>query len=587
LTRRREFRDAGRATRQNERDRAVVRELLKLAPIMRRLDACSLSVAVALLPLAGLACSGGETLNPQDSGLHEDAEPVEGGVEPHPDAGLVDASHPIDAASPSDAAPASDAHDAGGVSLVVTGEDLYVWGVTGDGYAIYSTYVGSTATFYAVSLAGGAPTTIAQTSSAYAFVTVQGNIVFAATNPDGYYVGPLTVWSSAGGPHQVSSSSFYMAGASKDSAHVVYLDNVTEPATDAGVAIVGDLYGANADGTGATLLASGVSGFYSGGQTDCYSYFTFAGSFAVLEACNAGGDGTQTVSSYQAPGWTSSQLSTGAYAVWGFDNADTQALVSSSTGLQVVQLAGGSATTIDATGQSAVFTSDGKNVVYATSTGVLARSPVASPAPQQLVASGVEGVFTLSPDDQTALLYESYDSQTGLTDLYGASASMPGTATALVSAQNAGIAGLSSYMTGSNFTVDSSHALFWSGVVVPTGNESFAVLGSLESGATTGAGSPAQLAMNSSAAFAAGGSTVVFMGNYAQVGNTQATIDIEWVDTAKSAAPITIVKGAGPTFFLTPAKDRVVYAATLPGDAGSGGDAATGVAVGLYTTPLP
>jgi len=501
-----------------------------------------------------------------------------------------DAGGPMpDSAAGNDAA---NGHDGGGsTNRLASGDYLVLWGVTGDGFAIYSTGT-SSPSFYAVSLSGGAPVPIAQTSGGgYPFAVVQQNVAFVYTNPDQYYVGPVTAWTSGGGAHQLSAASYYLTGASSDSSHIAYLDNVSEQSGDAGLAIVGDLYGANADGSGAKLLQAGVSGWYlanGGGSSSCYTYFSFAGSYAVLFACSqSGGAPTEQVWSYPSPGWQGAQIVANATSLSGFDNAGTQALVTTSAGLQSVPLAGGATATIDPTGAAGLFTSDGKNVVYVTTMGSLARSPVANPAPQQLVASGVQGLWAISPDDKSVLLFESYSQQTGLTDLYIASSATAGNATPLVTAQTAMVGGPNSYMSGSAFSADSSHALFWSGVAIPMGQQYFPVIGTLQSGPTGAAATAAQLGKNSNAAWAVGGSAIAFADNLAMVGNSASTFDIEWVDTSKTTPATTVVKGAigstgGAPFYVAPSRDRVVYVGSEPADAGDAGSI-----LDLYTAPLP
>jgi hypothetical protein len=537
---------------------------------------------VAPLAVAAIAWScGGSTLG----GTHDSGAP---------EGSTYDAGGPSgDAGGPLPDSAASSGHDAGGGTIrIASGDYLVLWGVTGDGYAVYSTGA-NTESFYAVSLSGGAPIAIAQASGNgnYPFAVVQQNVAFVYTNPDQYYVGPVTAWTSGGGAHQLSASSYYLTGASSDSSHIAYLDNVSEQSGDAGLAIVGDLYGANADGSAVKLLRAGVSGWYvqgAGGSSNCYTYFSFAGSYAVLFACTqSGGAPTEQVWSYPSPGWQGSQIVANATSLSGFDNAGTQALVTTSSGLQSVPLAGGAASTIDPTGAAGLFTSDGKSVVYVTTMGALARSPVANPAPQQLVASGVEGLWAISPDDKSVLVYESYSQQTGLTDLYIASAATAGNAKPLVAAQTAMVGGPNSYMAGNPFSADSTHALFWSGVAIPMGQQYFPVIGTLQSGPTAAATTPAQLGKNSNAAWALGGSAIAFADNLAMVGNNPLTFDIEWVDTSKTTPAVKVVKGAigssgGAPFYVAPAHDRVVYVGSEPADAGDAGSV-----LDLYTAPLP
>jgi hypothetical protein len=239
------------------------------APHLRSVHRLSL---VAPLAVAAIACGGSTLGGTHDSGAPEGSAYDAGGP-------VGDAAGPTpDAGSPSDAAQGQDGHPGPGTIRIASGDSLVLWGVTGDGYAVYSTGA-SNPSFYAVSLSGGAPVAIAQASgNGYPYAVVQQNVAFVYTNPDQYYVGPVTAWTSGGGAHQLSATSYYLTGASSDSSHIAYLDNVSEQSGDAGLTIVGDLYGANADGSGAKLLQAGVSGWYvaGGGSSYCNTYFSFA-----------------------------------------------------------------------------------------------------------------------------------------------------------------------------------------------------------------------------------------------------------------------------------------------------------------------
>ena len=114
-------------------------------------------------------------------------------------------------------------------------------------------------------------------------------------------------------------------------------------------------------------------------------------------------------------------------------------------GLEVVPWSG-PATIVDADGQSGVFTSDGQSVVYVSDDGALKRTTIASPAPVTLTP-GVAGIVALSPDDQTALVYDQTNGGSGWTDVYLVGLDAPGPLKTLSAAATA--EGL--------FLLDSSH----------------------------------------------------------------------------------------------------------------------------------
>ena len=342
-------------------------------------------------------------------------------------------------------------------------------------------------------------------------------------------------------------------------------------------AMTADAYVANIDGTGATLLHSGVPGLGEG--STCYPEIAFAGPSPVLAYCTTPptmGD----IYSFGAPSWAPTTLGSGVYPYFVPDPAGANLMFLSSAGMQVIPVSGGAPTMIDAAGQNGVFTSDGAELVYVTSGGGLFRSPIASPSPTMLVSSGLEGIVALSPDDSTALVYKSYDQSTYTSDLYAASAVTSGALTTLSMATTAAVGGVinGSVVYGSSFTGDSSHALFYTGV----STASYPYLGTVQSGAL-GATSPATLGQNSNTVFASGKTKAVFEDNFAlPSGSIVATFDIKSVDTASGGTPTVVVSqaNAGPyygSFFLSPDGTKVVYTQNGTGTSSEG----------VFVTPVP
>jgi hypothetical protein len=522
-----------------------------------------------LLPFAWLvtACGGttiGDNGNTKDSGApdarsDEDAAPK--------------ADAPADTGPLSDAgrkdAPATDA--ATGPTLLAPGKDYVLWGVTSDGYAIYSTASLNTSTLYAVSITGGAPMLIEALSSDYSEAIVSGSLVIIindVTSTTG--LGTLSTWTSSIGFHTLSTKAYaYDFDPSPDNKSLVYLDNFDSTAQTA------DAHVTNIDGTDNTVLQAGVSGI--GFSSMCFPELGFAGTSVVLSYCTPPSTTSGNIYTFSAPSWTMATVASDTYPYATPDPTGTNLLLYGA-GLQVVPVSGGTPTTIDSTGQGGVFTSDGADLVYVDTAGNLMRSSVTSPSPMVLVGSGgLEGVFELSPDNSTALVFKNYDQMTYLSDLYSASATTPGTLTTLSTAQTNAVGG-GELVYGPAFTGDSSHALFFNGV----STASYPYLGTLESSPVS-SGTPAMLGQNTNTAFASGKTKVVFENNYALLAaSALGTADIDVIDTAVGGSPQLVVSKANAgsyygSFFLSADGSQIVYAVNETGS----------TKAGVYVTAVP
>jgi hypothetical protein len=514
------------------------------------------------LPLVIVSACGGTTITETapDSGA-PDVRVSD--VSTRPDV-APDATGPVDAKT-------SDAVDAGSRGTLLTpGKDLVLWGVTSDGFAVYSV-AKENPVVYAVSLEGGAPTEIDTLATEYSYALVQGNVVAVLNDVASTGAGTIKLWTSTGGLHTISSTAYtYEFFLSPGLQQVAYLDDFDATLGTA------DLYVSQSDGTAATLLEAAVAGISN--TSACYPQVGFAGSSVVLGYCPTPGSMTGNIYSFAEPSWAPTTVVSGGYPYFISDPTGTNLLIFAS-GLQVIPVAGGTATTIDPNGMSAAFTSDGANVVYASSSGALMRSPIASPSPAVLVSGGVEGIYELSPDNSTALVFKSYDSMTYLSDLYAASAVTSGALTTLSMAETASVASpeQSGLVNGAAFTADSSHVLFYSGV----STASYPYLGTLE--VSTPSGPPLALATNSNTALPTGASTVVFEDNFALLaGMTVGTIDIKAIDTQAGGSPTLLVGGGnassyGSSFYLSKDGSRVVYTQ----------NATKTTQAGLFVTPVP
>ena len=224
------------------------------------------------------------------------------------DAPLSDVSTPVDTGSDAlaDAAADGEAGATRTTQLLVPGATFEVMGVTTDGHVIY--YDSSSQTYYAKPLGGGAATAIytGPGSLNTGYASVFGNVAFVwAWDSD--YIGTLTTWTPgmAQGATLTTSGLSYLyqtEWASDDSTHIAYLTSTTSDASQS------SLYGANADGTGATLLLANIdtNADFSGQNPVCFPRAVFRGDYLFVSSCtvtDAGGV-TPTIQSFSiSRGW--------------------------------------------------------------------------------------------------------------------------------------------------------------------------------------------------------------------------------------------------------------------------------------------
>jgi hypothetical protein len=390
-------------------------------------------------------------------------------------------------------------------------------------------------------------------------------------------VGTLSMWTSAGGMHMLSMTSVpgnvqvtpfgtsltvdptqpaISAAVSPDSAYVLFLDNATPQGNG-----TADVFQAHTTTGAKASVVPGVSISFA------YPSLGFAGgppseTFAVVAASSAGVE--YGIHTFAVPSWAPA-VSVPATTTWRWSSnqAGTKLLAfppavdGGAGGAVVFPLApdAGTVTTIDPSGTFGVMTADGNDVVYGSITGGLMRSPTATPSPTALVAapaSPVAGILGLSPSGGTVLFYEMAGNTQGATDLYAASAVASGSADTLSGATTAAL-----LFPGDAFTTDSSHAIFWTDYTPP--NPPFMngpTNGTLMAAATGGdAGAPVSLGTSSVIGWATSGAKLVFDDNLSATG----TADLETVDLSAAAQPTKIVPQIGAYFFLSPAKDLVVY----------------------------
>jgi hypothetical protein len=429
-----------------------------------------------------------------------------------------------------------------GKQLVAATDPLVIFKLTADGHAVYEDL--TTQELYAVPIAGGAPSDIGKMTSQGGTVWTHGSAVVylpSAADPQ-TSIAPISAWTAASGTAVISKSAvavdsyYYTYDASKDGLYVAYF--ATKDASTATLTV------STIDGKTQTPLATDIDLT----NQNCFPpAVQFVNDTLIAQYCDVSTDGgaeTATIASFTAPTFTTVPLgsfspSQGPVAV---DPTGTLALLPApgGAGIATYPLAGGAPTVIDAAGSAALFTPTG-DILYTTTSTALVRYSAKTATKTTLVTSGLELPIDLSPDGNWLQAAARQDTTTGLTDLYLASATTPGPATAVVTTTTTSPQG---------FTADSAYSVF--GTNFPT--DFGAVTYSLEASKTSGGAATKVLAAASGALFTTG-SKLVCNTNQSK---TTGAADIVSLDLSTTGAPTTLVTQADPNLFMS-TTNQVVY----------------------------
>jgi len=361
-----------------------------------------------------LACGGGSnhSVPAEDSGLVSDVGTGEGGATEAgdaSDAGLGnDTSTDAPATDGADAAPPPpcvpyDAAPPG--TLLAPGAALQLWGVTSDGYAIYSDLNG---VLWAAPIAGGAPQSITNHLGASPNAWMAGTHVIVwldvTTVPStGRQLSKFGVWSAAGGYHEAPGAGVYGEIAlSPDGSSALYTANIDSNGQ------VGDVVASATTFTAApTTLFSSIDVDITGG---CPPLLAFAGAGAgtgVLAACTQ--SSTATLYRVDPAAWTTTQLMTNLFPWMVYLQGTTIFAVDLDGNGMIVPLGGAAPVPIDTNVYFGIVYPDQSHVVYALKDGTFKTAPVAGGSSVTLVESvdaglGVTGAFAaFSPDGKHLL----------------------------------------------------------------------------------------------------------------------------------------------------------------------------------------
>jgi hypothetical protein len=517
-----------------------------------------------------------------------------------------DASPVSDGGPASDGSPVSDASDGGesvASRLLVPGTSLVVEGVTSDDYVVY--YDGSTQTYYAKPLNGGAATAIytapASLYAGYAFLVNKVAFVWAF---DSSYVGTLATWVS-GMPQAavVSTGSlayrYQTVWAASDSQHIAYLQSTSSDTS------VSALYGANPDGAGVTLLLSNVDTIasFTGQYPGCFPRVVFRGDYAVVSYCAAGDAGlTPMLQAFSiSKGWAPVVVVPNRLPSFQYNPLDEAAFTfpfavdpsglelavasaSSANGaLQVFPTDGGPGTVVDPNGIGAAslsFAGSGASpwsILYNTDAGALKQAYAANPAPQTLVDAGVNYFNGLSADGKWMLVSSSRNSGGWFSDVSLVSTQTPGAPVLMASsAQYGGLPVTPRWYgrTATGFTTDSAYAMTQTNMKENASNQWMGYLRSISV-------APPNTSKLLSTGYmvdyiALTGSKLLLVDNVQDSdGGSPATVDLDVADPASSSGAVKIATtgtgNAAPSHELT----QIVYLQTL------------GAQPGIYAAPVP
>ncbi len=569
------------------------------------LRAACVPLAMTMMAACTSSSAGPAEGGPEEASQVDDGGPT--GEEAGPDATVAGMDGaPADAtlsdgpgAAAGDAAteggPATDAADGGAADAGTAKPSLWlagnfqVQGITSDNYVVYLDE--ATDTFYARPLAGGASILLYATPASIggSFVNVKGQDVFIYGWGNDY-VGSLMVWASPlAQPATLTSTGglgflYETSWPSEDSQHIVYL--VGRDGTSGSVS---DVYGANVDGSSATLLASSVNTYYA--ATTCFPRVAFRGDYAVVSYCSTGDAGsTPIIQSFAiSKGWSPSVIVTNwidqarAYIedqdpssfAFGIDPDGGQIVAASSTSgnasLQVFPIDGGPGTVIDPSWQldpTLSFAGTRTNpwsVYYNTDAGVLEQSPVSNPAPRVLLDGGVNYFDAFSRDGKWMLTSNQLNPAAYFADISLVSTVTPGQSQLLAtSAQYGGLPIAVPQARYTSFTTDLGYAVVFTNLVQNNEGDWLNYVRAAAVGGT----SATQLV---STGYALGatplqGSKIVMADNFqdSDGGPGGSTVDLHVVDLSIGGPGTVIASGLPGSYAVASDLSTVLYNVTDP-----------------------
>jgi hypothetical protein len=422
---------------------------------------------------------------------------------------------------------------------ILPGHTNSVLATTTDDFAIVRTSAtGSTFPISVVPLAGGSAQSVA---TGIAAVDTINKTAFAWTS-----AGALTVWTSAGGAHAVEPNSTPLVdGVTDDGSRILYASNAANGTTM-------DISVANPDGT--VAHPSGAPNPLTGVANDlqnCPPQVNFAASKFWITTCATTntdmGPIAATLSTVDPTTGATTQIATDLVNFFSLNTAGTKAFVVDLNSNGIIYQPGAATITIPEPVGAVLggfMLKDGSAVIYNTMSGALKKATLTATTAtiSTLIASGAGLLVAVSPDQNSLLVGNTFDTMTGTSDLSLITLSGTPASTQLVA--SGGIT------FGSRFTIDSSWALYYNNLQA---DQSATLLASPVAG-----GAMKTISTSTWDDFAVSGTKIIYNDNFKSMGMT-GRADGNVLDVAGAAGPTLIVTQAELDFQLSKSKKYAVF----------------------------
>lgn len=278
---------------------------------------------------------------------------------------------------------------------------VLLMGLTSDGWAVFRNPEG----IVAVPSDGSAAEPVL-VSAALGNVLIRGRVVFLFSNVDWTTnIGALTIWTATHGPEFVGDA-IYGEDAVFASADGAWLGWIGNPTTAPAGEPSADLRVASIDFDTERTLLSGIG---SGSETTCRPRVGFVGTRLIAASC-APGQTAAALRAFDAPGFGSVEVATGASTAWSADQSGERVFFTDPSGGAYLSEVGGDAKKLDHGVGWGTPLPDASAVLYVVGDQLRrAAAPDFSPVP--VITNGFVARAALSPDLSHALYSKqvSYD----------------------------------------------------------------------------------------------------------------------------------------------------------------------------------
>jgi hypothetical protein len=405
--------------------------------------------------------------------------------------------------------------------------DLDIAGVTSDDVIAVVNPAGGV---LALPVSGGPPQSV---DPAGQLARTVGPVIFSRHNADLVSgIGDLTIWTAANGAIPFIQGATGYIAVSDDGTRVLATGQTSSDATSTTLVLGG------IDGTPRTTL------FPIALTAGCSPSMLFTGGAFVVAGCTPSSTTATVWSIDPATGTATTLLADARIQIAGVpDAAGDVVLVDSEGDAQLAPVSGAPGRVIGSAVTQIAVIPDGSAVLLL-SGGTIVWVPTGDGAPVTLAPIGVIHIAGVSPDGQQVMYQTIEGLKLGYGDLWLSSATQAGSGTPLSADTNTTI-------FHSAFTDDSSWTLYFTGADL-YGVGTFTV-------SPVGGGAPAVLGQGGWTVASAGGSRIVFSDTYTPIAKRPGRGVLRVADLASDAPPAIIATHAGANFYLTHARDQVLF----------------------------